>query len=72
MSNTAKGRFPYNSAYGFKAKISNLRQQVREPLNTYALWQDWFLGSDGIGFGTFKRWNGSIWVECTKFNVNAF
>ena len=56
-----------NSAYGFRAKIA----QVDFTPET-EMWQSWFMGSDGIGFGLIKRWNGTTWVISNNLKVHAF
>lgn len=81
MSVTGKGRYRYNSAWAFKAnkgggrnsgRFMFLRTAVDDVRNNPTMWQDWFLGADGIGFGIFKRWDGNTWQVCSKFRVHAF
>ena len=77
MSVTGKGRFPYKSAWAFKGGVRSgrldfLRTEVRTERNNPTMWQDWFLGTDGIGFGIIKRWNGTAWLVCNKLRVHAF
>ncbi len=70
------GRYPFNSAFAFRrkgsGKLALLRTEVRWPENVPTMWQNFFLGSDGIGFGIFKRWTGTAWVENTKMKVHYF
>jgi hypothetical protein len=75
----ANGRSPFKSTWVFQSNVRNsgkwtfLRPELRQPPNTYEMWRDWYINcSDGIGFGILKRWNGTSWVECTKFKVHAF
>ena len=71
------GRYPLKSAWSFgrcrkSSRLEILRNRTDSPYNNPTIWQDWFLGSDGIGFGIIKRWNGTAWVENTKMRVHAF
>ena len=62
------GRYPFKTAYGFRANLANIHYGRAEA----AMWGPWFFGTDGIGFGILKRWNGTSWVENTKMRVHAF
>jgi hypothetical protein len=69
------GRYPFNTAYGFRAKLA--QATYREPDSIYDLgsgtmWSDWFFGIDGIGFGIIKRWTGLIWEVAQNIRVHAF
>lgn len=74
-----RGRYPFNSAWGFRRKGSGkeglLRTEACSPKNNPTMWQDWFLGDDGIvveRFGIMKRWTGTSWIESTKITVNGW
>ena len=70
------GRYPLKSAWAFKrggsGKLALLRTEVRSPENVPDMWQAWFLGSDGIGFGILKRWTGTEWLANNKMKVHYF
>lgn len=72
----ANGRYPLKSAWAFRrggsGKMALLRTEVRSPENEPAMWQDWFLSSDGIGFGVIKRWNGTAWIASQDIRVRWF
>jgi hypothetical protein len=47
---------------------------VANPTNDgKAIWQDFFLGTDGIYVGyRFKTWTGTEWIERTNIKVHYF
>lgn len=61
------GRYPLRTAYGYRASLA-----MTGAYGTTSMWDEWFFGSDGIGFGILKRWNGTSWVVNNKMKVHAF
>lgn len=65
------GRYPFNTAYTYKLSLAKLLNNDYTNSNI-SMWYAWFLGSDGIGFGIIKRWNGTSWVAANNLKVHAF
>lgn len=72
------GRYPFKSAWGFtngkrsSNRLALLRNEVKQPKNEPTMWQNWFFGPDGIGFGVLRRWTGSSWITAQNIRVRWF
>ena len=79
MATQSLGRYPFKDALcysGFQTGgwLSLVNNYCMNPPNNSDMWQDWYLSPDGLGFGTFYRWDSGTgsWRQCTNFNVHYF